>query len=537
VRQKYDQVNARDVRETRVTRLSHLGARHDLTVPIVVDGRVEALLCSGPFLLQEPTVEVVAQEWRTLFGSAPQPLDNEFFGLAKGLLDLEVLEPDALVAYGELLEILGQAFSNQGDPDALVRRLEDLRDKRISRTLRVRERRASALLDEKSSGSWSGGRFLPTETEEVGFERVPNLVMAATIQADHARGDDPVTALLEGRRFQCCAADLASTMAETLVTPLGDHAVYLMSHVSWRGQEQEWRRASRRRIAEIASGIGKRFGATPIIGVSSLGQPDGETPRLGREARHALDLAIRSRKPSVLFDDTRDDQRDRQGRRRALSFESVSQSARRLLDDFSSSSGTDLTLSLDTCLETLVLRSAGDARVMRTHLESLLPPLMDHAFRSAGLEPHLVQEFSAELDELLTSSGTVPDLVGVAKATFVRLCSIRAKSSASRELRLAAALRYVEQHCSEPLTVTRLAREAGLSRAHFSELFRAAYGVTFSEHLRRVRLNTATTLLRTTSLNATQVAHRAGFASVTHFHRAFKDHTGRTPKRYREEAS
>ena len=162
---------------------------------------------------------------------------------------------------------------------------------------------------------------------------------------------------------------------------------------------------------------------------------------------------------------------------------------------------------------------------------------MDHAFRSAGLEPHLVQEFPAELDELLTSSATVPDLVRIAKATFGRLCSIKAKSSASRELRLAAALRYVEQHCSEPLTVTRVAREAGLSRAHFSELFRAAYGVTFSEHLRRVRLNTATTLLRTTSLNATQVAHRAGFASVTHFHRAFKDHTGRTPKKYREEAS
>jgi hypothetical protein len=179
-------------------------------VPIVVDGRVEALLCSGPFLLEEPTAELVAEEWQTLFGSDPQPLDNEFLGLAKALLELEVLEPDALAAYRELLQILGQAFSNQGDQDALVRRLEELRDKRLSRTLRVRERRAGALLDEKSSGSWSGGRFLPTETEEVGFERVPNLVIAATVQADTARGDDPVSALLEGRRFQCCAARVAA---------------------------------------------------------------------------------------------------------------------------------------------------------------------------------------------------------------------------------------------------------------------------------------------------------------------------------------
>jgi AraC-like DNA-binding protein len=537
LRQRYDKENAKYVREARRARLSHLGARHDLTVPITVDGRVEALLCSGPFLVQEPTAELAAQEWQTLFGSAPQPLDSAFFHLARALLELEVLEPDAVEAFGELLEILGQAFSNQGNPETLLRRVEELRDTRLSRTLRVRERRASVLLDERFSGSWSGGRFLPAEIAEIGFADVPNLVIAATVEAVAARGGDPVTALLEGRRFQRCAGDLALSLPKTLVTPFGDHAVYLLSHVSWRGQEQDWRRAARRRVGEIATGLRQRFGSTPTIGASSLGQPGGETPRLSREARTALDSAIRRREPSVLFDDTKDDERDRQGRQRALSFESVSQSARRLLDDFSSGPGTDLALSLEACLSTLVLRSGGDPRLLRAHLESLLPPLMDRAFRSADLVPHLAQEFSAELDGLLTAATAVPDLLRITKTTFSRLCSIQAKSSAWRELRLAAALRYVEQHCGEPLTVTRVAREAGLSRAHFSELFRTAYGVTFSEHLRRVRLNTATTLLRTTSLNATQVAHRAGFASVTHFHRAFKEHTGLTPKRYREDAS
>ena len=41
---------------------------------------------------------------------------------------------------------------------------------------------------------------------------------------------------------------------------------------------------------------------------------------------------------------------------------------------------------------------------MRAHLEALLPPLMEHAFRSAGLEPPLVQELPTELEEVLTSS-------------------------------------------------------------------------------------------------------------------------------------
>jgi AraC-like DNA-binding protein len=542
LRQKYDRENARHVRETCSSRLSQLGARHDFTVPIVVKGRTEALLCSGPFLTREPHLELVTDEWRTLFGTTPQPLDREFLDLAKALLELEVLESDALAAYRETLEILGQALSGQGNAEELVRTLERLRDTRLSRTLRVRERRAGALLDESAQGSWSGGRFLPTETTEMGLERVPNLVLAATAQLDTLRADEPVRALLEGRRFQCCAAEVAASLPETVSAPLGDHSVCLMSHVSWRGHEREWRRLARKRAAEIATGVRERFGVTPTLGVSSLGQPDGETPRLGQEARRALELAVRTQKSSLLFDELdsdphqRRDERERPGRR-APSFESVSQSARRLLDDFSSAKASDLALALDACLETILLRSGGDPRLVRAHLESVLPPLMDDAFRAAGLEPHLAQEFSSELDELLASAVTAADLARTARAAFTRLCSIKAKSSASRELRLATAIRYIEQHCREPLSVTRVAREAGLSRAHFSELFRTAYGVTFSEHLRRVRLNTATSLLRTTSLNATQVAERSGFASVTHFHRAFKQHTGRTPKKYREDAS
>src|SRR5690242_17815962 len=66
-RARYDAKNIQIVRRTRKTRLAHLGARHDLVVPIVRDGRVESLLLAGPFLTREPTARSVRREWRLIF--------------------------------------------------------------------------------------------------------------------------------------------------------------------------------------------------------------------------------------------------------------------------------------------------------------------------------------------------------------------------------------------------------------------------------------------------------------------------------------
>ena len=60
IRKRYDAENAKRAVETRASRLSHLGARHDLTVPVVRARRAEALLCAGPFLIEPPSAELVA---------------------------------------------------------------------------------------------------------------------------------------------------------------------------------------------------------------------------------------------------------------------------------------------------------------------------------------------------------------------------------------------------------------------------------------------------------------------------------------------
>jgi AraC-like DNA-binding protein/quercetin dioxygenase-like cupin family protein len=91
------------------------------------------------------------------------------------------------------------------------------------------------------------------------------------------------------------------------------------------------------------------------------------------------------------------------------------------------------------------------------------------------------------------------------------------------------ALRYVERHFREPLTLAQVAAVAHLSPHWFSEQFRRATGGSFQSHLRRRRLQFARALLDSTELGVTEVCHAAGFNDPSYFGRAYRAQYGVSP--------
>ena len=79
-----------------------------------------------------------------------------------------------------------------------------------------------------------------------------------------------------------------------------------------------------------------------------------------------------------------------------------------------------------------------------------------------------------------------------------------------------------------------LARDAGLSRAHFKRLFQAAYGESAREVRERVRTRAATTLLRESDQPIKSVASTVGFASHAAFTQWFTRTVGLPPQQFRE---
>jgi len=86
----------------------------------------------------------------------------------------------------------------------------------------------------------------------------------------------------------------------------------------------------------------------------------------------------------------------------------------------------------------------------------------------------------------------------------------------------------------EKVGVGDMARAANLSRAHFSEQFREAFGVSPHAYLLTRRLERAAALLRTTDRPVNEVCHSVGLTSVGSFTTSFTRAFGKSPTAYRE---
>jgi len=85
----------------------------------------------------------------------------------------------------------------------------------------------------------------------------------------------------------------------------------------------------------------------------------------------------------------------------------------------------------------------------------------------------------------------------------------------------------------EPLGVDDMARAAGLSRAHFSREFRAAFGESPHTYLLTRRMERAAALLRNTDRSVAEICLDVGLQSVGSFTSSFKRTYGMTPTDYR----
>jgi AraC-like DNA-binding protein len=85
----------------------------------------------------------------------------------------------------------------------------------------------------------------------------------------------------------------------------------------------------------------------------------------------------------------------------------------------------------------------------------------------------------------------------------------------------------------EPLGVDDMARAAGLSRAHFSREFRAAFGESPHAYLLTRRLERAAALLRTTDRSVSDICFSVGLQSVGSFTTSFTRTYGTSPVAYR----
>ena len=95
---------------------------------------------------------------------------------------------------------------------------------------------------------------------------------------------------------------------------------------------------------------------------------------------------------------------------------------------------------------------------------------------------------------------------------------------------------FLAQNLSRDVDLNTIAAYASLSPYYFTRQFTAMVGMPPYRYLISLRIQRAAQLLRESDLTVTQILHRVGFHSPSHFTTTFRRHMGLSPTDYRRRA-
>ncbi len=168
-------------------------------------------------------------------------------------------------------------------------------------------------------------------------------------------------------------------------------------------------------------------------------------------------------------------------------------------------------------------------------------PLDRLRFRFACDDPLMAASISCLVDELEAPKERGPlfadTLADGVALHILRTCStqstVRSRNGGLTRRALNASLDRIEAGLETGVSLDVLATTAGLSRSHFARAFRQSTGKSPHQYLTQRRLVRARELLARSDQPIIEIALRCGFSSQAHFTQSFRQIVGATPLEYR----
>ena len=99
---------------------------------------------------------------------------------------------------------------------------------------------------------------------------------------------------------------------------------------------------------------------------------------------------------------------------------------------------------------------------------------------------------------------------------------------------IAKARAYILEHHTEELSLNLVAQSVNMSAFYFCKSFKKATGMTFTDYLARVRVESVKNQLLDPNKRVSEAAYAAGFQSLSQFNRVFRRIAGESPTTYRD---
>jgi AraC-like DNA-binding protein len=514
-RHVYNERCIRRVQRKKETVLGHHAGFSDFFVPITSEGRMQAVLVTGPFATAPPTSTDLLERWRKVTGRQGHPDDPEFSHFVGATSSTLVLDGELIAKFRRMLGCLADLMVGRGSTETLAADVASLRVELLN--ARFAERvwdAARAMVDERTGRVWSDPVRGP-QRRALGLTGSPEHVVVGLVTSRH-QDSDPVADLLRRHAFQRACVGLGRARKTVMSGKIGDNGVTFLCV----GQASVQR--SRRRLVDLAeqasSMARRRFGLALHCGVSVLPLP---LPAQYQAALAAAESAL-SRGLPIAHADASVSTAGPLGKLRHELAQLVEKDPKALPAHF------------DRFLEAVAVRSGYRAEPARVHVEAAFERLSEALLRSGALEPKGAVTLHASMERALAEASTISDIFAVyRRAADDMVAAVEHPAPARRERSLRRARDYLRQHYAEQVTLKQIARLAGFAPNYFSQLFHEKEGMTFAGYLTHLRIERAQELLIRTPLNLQRVAQLCGFSSADYLSRVFKRATSETPIHYR----
>lgn len=110
------------------------------------------------------------------------------------------------------------------------------------------------------------------------------------------------------------------------------------------------------------------------------------------------------------------------------------------------------------------------------------------------------------------------------------------ETKAERQYFIEEAIKYMEEHFKEKLTLEKVASRVFVNPKYFSHTFKKVMGVSFTDYIIQLRVQYACRLLETTNYHAYRISNECGFSDASYFNRVFCANINMTPQKYRKYA-
>jgi AraC-like DNA-binding protein/quercetin dioxygenase-like cupin family protein len=190
-------------------------------------------------------------------------------------------------------------------------------------------------------------------------------------------------------------------------------------------------------------------------------------------------------------------------------------------------------------LEDLILRSGcGELRELLEGDIHVLPVEFGKQSFVEALLLQMLEEYQNKPlgHESFLQAAATQLLLWLARAPKDGVANEEYNISAARKT-VTEAIAYINHHYAEPLTLESIAEHHFVSAGYFSHTFKRIAGIPFVKYLNGIRILEAQRLLQQKNCTVLAAAEAAGYRSVTHFGRVFKEITGITPQEYKRKKS